>query len=126
MTGAEDLTRLSDMLAAFARIRDYTADGRAVFMDSPLIQDAVIRNLQIAGEAAKALPPGFARAHPDIPWQELIDLRDRLTHRYRDPDRPALWRFIDQRLPALERRIAALAVADVAGTGAAPAAKPRP
>src|SRR4030066_1173562 len=62
-----DVAYLSHIRDATRRIQDYTRDGQEAFMASTLIQDAVIRNLEIIGEATKALSPAFRKQHSNIP-----------------------------------------------------------
>jgi uncharacterized protein with HEPN domain len=53
---------------AIARIETYTAQGREAFFANTMVQDAVIRNLEVIGEAVRSLPPDLQRRHPEIPW----------------------------------------------------------
>jgi uncharacterized protein with HEPN domain len=61
------------------------------FMLSRLIQDAVIRELQIVGEATKRLSQGFRQRNPDVPWQDIAGMRDKLVHDYFGVDLEAVW-----------------------------------
>lgn len=62
---------------------DYVADDKTVF--------AVIRALEIVGEAAKNIPESVRRKHPEIPWRAMAGMRDVLAHRYFGVDRAAVW-----------------------------------
>lgn len=81
-----DVAYLSHIRDAARRIQDYTRDGQEAFMASTLIQDAVIRNLEIIGEATKALSPVFRKQHPNIPWSSMAGMRDVLIHGYMGVD----------------------------------------
>jgi uncharacterized protein with HEPN domain len=99
---------LQHIADACARVRAYTAGGRAVFMDSPLIQDAVVRNLQVIGEAAKRLPEGLTSRSPEIPWRLVAGMRNRLVHDYAGVDLVEVWNTVERHLPALEAAVARL------------------
>jgi len=63
-------------------IEQFVAEGRDAFLASRKTQDAVIRNFEIIGEAAKRLSPGITRAHNHIPWRRIAGFRDVLIHNY--------------------------------------------
>lgn len=76
--------RIEDMLRAIERIRRYTAGLRAdEFEENELVFDAVVRNFEILGEAAKHVPANLRRYYTDAPWQKIID---------EEPDQPRLRR----------------------------------
>ena len=62
---------LAQILERIDRIREYTIDGKAAFFADPRTQDAVIRNFEVIGEAAKRIPDEYRKDHPLIPWREL-------------------------------------------------------
>ena len=64
------------------KIETYTNSGKEEFMSSDLIQDAVIRNLEIVGEATKRVSQGIKEQHQEIPWRQMAGLRDVLIHDY--------------------------------------------
>ncbi len=82
-------------------VERYTADGRDAFMADDKTQDAVVRNLEIIGEAAKRLSDDLRNKHPEIPWKQAAGLRDVLSHDYMSIDLTIVWNVIDARLPAL-------------------------
>jgi uncharacterized protein with HEPN domain len=69
----EDLLYLIHILDAFGKIQAYTTQGREAFLTSPVIQDAVVRNYEIVGEAAKRVSTPLREAHPEAPWPEWQD-----------------------------------------------------
>ena len=82
--------RVEDMLEAIERIARYT-DGMPIadFVADERTQDAVLRNLEILGEAAKRIPPSVTHRHPEIPWSRITDMRNILVHEYHSVD-PAI------------------------------------
>jgi uncharacterized protein with HEPN domain len=99
---------LVQILERAERILHFTEAGRAAFFASPLIQDAVIRNFEIIGEAAKRVPEEFRRAYPSIPWKGLSGLRDVLIHQYEGVNLEEVWRIIERNLPELKRTISSV------------------
>lgn len=75
------------------------------FLKNSLVQDAVIRNLEITGEATKKLNTEFRQKHPEIEWKKIAGMRDKLIHDYIGVDLWAVWAVIDQILPNLELHI---------------------
>ena len=67
---------LAQILERSDRIREYTADGKKAFFTDPRTQDAVIRNFEVIGEAAKRIPDEYRQQHPAIPWRALSRFRD--------------------------------------------------
>jgi uncharacterized protein with HEPN domain len=92
---------LQDMLAYIARIEQATQDGRDVFMEKNLIQDAVIRQYEVIGEIAKRLPLELLESHPSIDWRAIKGFRDFLAHNYDRVDVAIIWDAIEQ-LPHLK------------------------
>lgn len=71
----------------------FVADDRTTF--------AVIRALEVIGEAAKGVPSPVRQQHPDVPWRDMAAIRDRLIHRYFGVDLRVVWRTIQEDLPDL-------------------------
>ncbi len=67
------------------------------FSQDELIQDAVLRNLEIIGEAARKVSPQFQTSHPEIPWKEMIGLRNRIVHEYFQINLAAVWEILEFR-----------------------------
>jgi uncharacterized protein with HEPN domain len=99
---------LAHMLESIEKIERFTADGKDRFSRDAMVQDAVLRNLEVIGEAAKRLDEPFRSAHPGIPWRALAGLRDVLIHQYEGVDIEQVWAIIENELPALRRAIAAM------------------
>jgi uncharacterized protein with HEPN domain len=84
-TGGRDASLLLDMLLAARDARAFVAGlDEAAFMRSRLHQNAVIRSLEVIGEAAGKVSPATQAAHPEIPWREITGMRHRLIHDYAD------------------------------------------
>ena len=99
---------LAHILECIGRIESYVANGKDAFFAEPLIQDAVIRNFEVIGEAAKRLPDTYRQANPSIPWRSLAAFRDVLIHQYEGVSLPDVWQVIERELPILKAAIAAL------------------
>lgn len=109
----KDAIRISDylehILEALKRIFDYVEDiGEVGFLTNALVQDAVLRNLEIIGEASNKLVryhDGFIKQYPDVPWEDMYWMRNRISHGYFSIDFEIIWQTIEQDLPALEEQI---------------------
>ena len=105
-----DLHFLIDILEAGEHIATYIEGlDYEDFLDSQLVQDAVMRNLQIIGEAVKRLSPETRVEHPDVPWREMAGLRDRIVHDYFGIDYEVVWSVIAEELPDLVPLVEAIA-----------------
>jgi uncharacterized protein with HEPN domain len=102
-----DLPYLHHIDDAIAAIENYVADGRETFLRERMIQDAVIRNFEIIGEAANRLSPA-ARDPADPIWKRVIAFRNRLIHGYWSVDLLLVWGVIQKDLPGLKREVARL------------------
>ncbi len=96
---------LAHMLECIRRIEAYTRDGEERFMRDTLIQDAVLRNLEVLGEVVKRVPESFRASHPHIPWRGIAGLRDVIIHDYEGIDYARVWQVVVQQLPPLKQAI---------------------
>lgn len=100
---------LGHILEAIERIQAYVADVDEVgFLSSKLVQDAVIRNLEVIGEASRNIErvhPEFAAAHPELPLALANDMRNALAHGYFKVDLEIVWKTIQSNLPDLRAQI---------------------
>lgn len=107
MTKAKKNSRvyLEDMASAINRIEQYSAPGKKKFFADSMLQDAIIRQLSIAGEAASKLPKSFQGQAPNIPWKQIIGLRNVVIHDYSEVNLDTIWETIEQDLPALRKAL---------------------
>jgi uncharacterized protein with HEPN domain len=99
---------LAHILQAIERIGTYTNDMDEVgFLENEMVQDAVIRNIEIIGEAARNIEkhhPEFASEHPDVPWEDMYWMRNRVSHGYFSVDLEVIWNTIQRDIPELEQQ----------------------
>lgn len=96
---------LADILAAVARIRRHIRRAKGDFTRDELIMDAVIRNLEVIGEAAKAVPPAVRMEHPEVEWRAISGLRDILVREYFGVDADIIRDIVQTKLPLLGVRV---------------------
>lgn len=100
---------LEHILEAIERIGRYTADlEEAVFKQNSLVQDAVIRNFEIIGEASRNISkryPDFASAHPSLPLAVAYEMRNAVAHGYFSVDLDIVWKTIQRDLPEFRKQI---------------------
>jgi uncharacterized protein with HEPN domain len=95
---------LEDSLEAIGKIERYTTGlDQAGFEADEKTIDAVVRNFEIIGEAARQLPEEFTRRNPQIEWRKIAGLRNRIVHDYFGLDLEIIWQIIRSDLPALKR-----------------------
>ena len=99
---------LIHILDCIARIETYTSGGRQVFLHDPMVQDAVLRNLEVIGEAANNLPTEFRRVHPEVDWRHAIELRNVLIHNYMGVNVARVWSDVARTIPQLKGQIDAI------------------
>jgi uncharacterized protein with HEPN domain len=99
---------LAQILERIERIFSFTAEGKDSFFESAMTQDAVIRNLEVIGEAAKRVPDDYRKSHPSIPWRTIAGLRDVLIHQYEGVGLDQVWKVVEKDLPILKNSIQAI------------------
>ncbi len=98
-----DEVYLRHILDAISAVEEYLADlDESGFRESRMVQDAVIRQLQIMGEATKRVSPAVRDAHPQVPWQDVAGMRDKLAHHYFGVDLETVWLTATQDLKPLK------------------------
>jgi len=100
---------LEDMLERIGRIQRHVAGlDRDAFLVDDKSSDAVVRNLEVIGEAAGRLPEEFRMRHGEIAWRRIVGLRNRIVHAYFDVDLELVWEIVRVELPELKARLQAL------------------
>lgn len=120
----DDQIYLGHIRDAIADIEMYTAVGRDAFMVERMRQDAVIRKLEIIGEAVKRLSPETTTGRPEIPWKQIAGMRDRLMHAYFGVDLALVWRVVERDVPVLRNAVTAL-LSPAEGEGNSPSTSRR-
>jgi uncharacterized protein with HEPN domain len=96
---------LAHIMECIQKIERFTQIGREIFLHDELVQDAVLRNFMVIGEAAKRLDDVYRADHPQIPWRAIAGLRDVLIHQYEGVDMEKVWTIVEKDLPGLEKSI---------------------
>lgn len=99
---------LAHIMECILKIERFTQVGRAVFFRDELVQDAVLRNFEVIGEAAKRLDDTYRADHPQIPWRAIAGLRDVLIHKYEGVNLEQVWNIVEKDLPGLKKSIEVL------------------
>lgn len=102
----DDRVYLQHIRDAIARIEEYTQNtDEASFKTQTLIQDGVIRQIEIIGEAVKRLSSSFRNSHDHIPWQDIARMRDKLIHDYFGVDVEKIWLTAKEDIPLLKTEV---------------------
>jgi len=96
---------LEEILECIANIRDYTKTGRESFFASRMMQDAVIRNIEIIGEATRNVPEELKATESAVPWRNIAAMRNLLIHRYFRIDLDRVWDVVQRDLDELEAAV---------------------
>lgn len=100
---------LRDSVEAIDNVVDFVgAMNQQQFANDKKTVHAVVRNLEVIGEAAKGIPPNIRSMHPEVPWQRIAGLRDILIHHYFGIDIEIVWDIVANKLPELKRQIEAI------------------
>jgi uncharacterized protein with HEPN domain len=101
-----DEALLLDILLAARDALEFSRDlTRESFASSKLHQHAIVRVLGIVGEAAGKVSREFRDAHPEVPWKQIVGLRNRLIHDYTNVDLARVWEVVTEHVPELIARI---------------------
>ena len=97
---------LFDIKLACDRILEFTeGSDLSKFSTDMMCQDAVIRRIEIIGEASYKIDPSFQEKHSEIPWQVLRGMRNRLIHAYNEIDIELVWQTVQDDIPSLKKQI---------------------
>jgi uncharacterized protein with HEPN domain len=102
----DETVYLRHILDAITRIEEYLRDvGEETFYEQYLIQDGVIRQLEIIGEAVRHVSEALRQEYPNIPWQDIAGTRDKLIHDYFGVDLEKVWLMVCEDIPVLKAQV---------------------
>ena len=102
----DDSVYLHHIIDAFVQIEHYTEGvSHEEFLRNRLLQDGVIRQLEVMGEAARNLSEDLRSEHPQIPWRQMIGLRNRMIHAYFNVDLQIIWEIVQGDIPDLKQKM---------------------
>jgi len=102
----DDLIFISHILESIELIEKFTKGvTKSNFLHSEMIQSAVIRKLEIVGEATKNTKRTFRKKYLEVPWEDMAGMRDKLIHDYFDVDLKIVWNVVKKELPSLKKQI---------------------
>ena len=97
---------LEDILEAVEKINVYTqGQSLKTLLEDPLRTDALVFNLLVIGEAAGQIPKDFRLNYPDVPWRQIVGLRNVIAHQYFQIDLEIVWDVVENELEPLERTV---------------------
>jgi len=97
---------IKHILESIERIEEYVKEiSEKQFFEETQVQDAIIRRIEIIGEATKNLPNGFRKKHSEVPWSEITGARDKLIHGYFGVDLDLTWDIVKKDLPDLKEKV---------------------
>ncbi len=100
---------IRDVLEAIEKIEKYTRDmGFEEFAKDELVQDGVVRNLEVVGEAVKQIPEHVKDRKPGVEWRKIAGLRDILIHGYFGVDLEIVWDIVKRKLPEFKEKVSEL------------------
>ena len=102
----DDLALLGDVLDAILRIESYV-DGvnKESFLENLMMQDAVMHQIEIVGEASNDISDEFQEKHSDLPWMQMRAIRNKIVHDYRGINLNIIWETVQNDLPSLKEQV---------------------
>ncbi|MEK7189689.1 MAG: DUF86 domain-containing protein [Patescibacteria group bacterium] len=107
MCKPEELLYFQDIVDSIKKIKQYTKKmSFDNFTEDNKTVDAVVRNLEIIGEAARYITKTTRQRHPEIPWAQMAGMRNKVIHEYSGVDLSILWQTVKDDIPDLKKKIA--------------------
>ena len=100
-----DRERLLDILEAIERIEKYARKGKSKYLRDELIQNWMVNHITMIGESCRALSEEFQARHANVPWADIIAMRNLLVHHYFGIDEEAVWSVVERDIPVLKSNI---------------------
>ena len=102
----EDSLLLNDVLDAIVRIESYIQGvNKDTFFNHLMMQDAVMHQIEIIGEASNRISDTFQDEHPELPWMEMRAIRNKIVHDYRGIELEIIWDTVTNNLPGLKKAV---------------------
>lgn len=108
---SRDRVPLSDIIERIERAVEFAGKDKSIFMASQLHQDAVIRQLEVIGEAVKRVSPETRRLANDVPWKGMAGFKDVAVHQYQSINLERVWEIVHNELPGLATKVRKVLVA---------------
>ena len=103
-----DRERLLDILEAIEQVEKYVGKGRSAIEQDELLQTWFVHHVQVIGEAAGKLSDELRAQHPDVPWAEIVAMRNVLVHEYFSVDVEEIWTTVHHDLPKMKLKLSAI------------------
>jgi len=101
MNCKDNTVYIEHMLECIEKVHCYTEGSKEKFFDSPLIQDAVVRNLQVLAESSQRISDDLKCIHTEVAWRDIAGFRNILVHDYLGIDCDTIWSVVEQDIPSL-------------------------
>jgi uncharacterized protein with HEPN domain len=106
MKKSDDLSYIKDILGAIDRINTYVQGvSKSTFFEYLMMQDAVMHQIEIIGEASNQISDSFRDQYPELPWMEMRAIRNKIVHDYRGIELEIIWDTVQNNLPGLHDQI---------------------
>jgi uncharacterized protein with HEPN domain len=96
---------LDYILESINLVEQWAASGRDIFLNDDLVQSAILYRLETLAEAVGQLPDDVKDGHPDVPWRDITNFRNRVAHGYLALNLNRIWRVIEAELPGLKQTV---------------------
>jgi uncharacterized protein with HEPN domain len=106
MKKSDDLALLGDVLDAIQRVESYVRGvNKQAFLENLMMQDAVMHQIEIIGEASNGISDEFQEKHPNLPWMQMRAIRNKIVHDYRGINLQIIWETVKNDLPSLKEQV---------------------